>query len=157
MYNNIIDDKLDFVNNLMKITDTATRTKKKKNQIKYDILKTINNSAVGDIKDNSQKNKSEVKVFKNEIVDQLNLIGKIRVDYLTNVNEILMLMNKLYDDDNTDDVDTNTTLLKSNKINALLDKSLDYAWQVCGAKKIKHKIINDKDMHLDRYINIIKE
>ena len=35
MYNNIIDDKLDFVNNLMKITDTATRTKKKKksNQI----------------------------------------------------------------------------------------------------------------------------
>ena len=157
MYNNIIDDKLDFVNNLMKITDTATRTKKKKNHIKYDILKTINNSVVGDIKDNSQKNKSEVKVFKNEIVDQLNLIGKIRVDYLTNVNEILMLMNKLYDDDNTDDVDTNTTLLKSNKINALLDKSLDYAWQVCGAKKIKHKIINDKDMHLDRYINIIKD
>ena len=66
-------------------------------------------------------------------------------------------MNKLYDEYNTDDVYTNTTLLKLNKINALLDKSLDYAWQVCGAKKIKHKIINDKDMYLDRYINIIND
>ena len=156
MYNNIIDDKLDFVNNLMKIINTAIRTKKI-NQIKDDILKTINNIVVGDIKDNSQKNKSEVQLFKNEIVDQLNLIGKVRVDYLTNVNEILMLMNKLYDEYNTDDVYTNTTLLKLNKINALLDKSLDYAWQVCGAKKIKHKIINDKDMYLDRYINIIND
>ena len=36
MYNNIIDDKLDFVNNLMKITDTATRTKK--NQIKSNMI-----------------------------------------------------------------------------------------------------------------------
>ena len=46
MYNNIIDDKLDFVNNLMEIIDTAIRTKKI-NQIKDDILKTINNSVVG--------------------------------------------------------------------------------------------------------------
>ena len=110
------------------------------------------------LRDNSQKNKSEAQVPKNEIVDQVNLIAKIRVDYLTNVNEILMLINKLYDDDDdNDDVDTNTTLLKLNKINALLDKSLDYAWKLCGAKKIKHKVIIDKDMHLDRYINIIND
>ena len=66
-------------------------------------------------------------------------------------------MNKLYDDDN-DDVDTNTSLIKLNKINALFDKSLDYAWKLCDAKKIKkHKIIIDKDMHSDRYINIIND
>ena len=53
--------------------------------------------------------------LKNEIVDQVNLTAKIRVDYLTNANEIVMLMNKLYDDDN-DDVDTNTSLIKLNKI-----------------------------------------
>ena len=62
-------------------------------------------------------------------------------------------MNKLYDD-------SNMTLLKLNEINALLDKSLDHAWKLCCVKKRKkHKIINDEDknMHLDRYTNIVND
>ena len=60
MYNNIIDDKLDFVNNLMEIIDTAIRTKKI-NQIKDDILKTINNSVVGDIRYKPYNKKNTLK------------------------------------------------------------------------------------------------
>ena len=77
----------------------------------------------------------------------------MRVDYSKNVNQIFMIMNKLYDD-------SNMTLLKLNKINALLDKSLDYAWKLCCVKKRKkHKIINDEDknMYLDRYTNIVND
>ena len=51
-------------------------------------------------------------------------------------------------------------LIKLDKINALLDKSLDYAWKLCRVKKRKeHKIINDedKDTYLDRYTNIVND
>ena len=87
------------------------------------------------------------KYLKNKIVDRVNLTAKIRVDYSKNVNQIFMIMNKLYDD-------SNMTLLKLNEINALLDKSLDHAWKLCCVKKRKkHKIINDedRDTYLDRY------
>ena len=67
MYNNIIDDKLDFVNNLMEIIDTAIRTKKI-NQIKDDILKTINNSVVGDIKYKPYNKKKTLKKIVNQIL-----------------------------------------------------------------------------------------
>ena len=60
MYNNIVDDKLDFVNNLMEIIDTAIR-RKKINQIKDDILKTINNSVVGVLNKNLIINKKTLK------------------------------------------------------------------------------------------------
>ena len=40
----------------------------------------------------------------------------------------------------------------------MVDKFLDYAWKLCDAKKIKkHKIIIGKDMHSDRYINMIND
>ena len=136
-----------------KVKDKPDTSEKKD---KPDTIKKKDNNQK--LRDNSQKIKSEAQVIKNQIVDQVNLIAKISVDYLANANEIVMLINKLYDDDDdNDDADTNTTLLKLNKINALLDKSLDYAWKLCGAKKIKHKVIIDKDMHLDRYINIIND
>ena len=51
-------------------------------------------------------------------------------------------------------------LIKLDKINALLDKSLDYAWKLCSVKKRKlHKIINDedKDTYFDRYTNIVND
>ena len=67
MYNNIIDDKLDFVNNLMEIIDTAIRTKKI-NQIKDYILKTINNSVVGDIKYKPYNKKKTLKKIVNQIL-----------------------------------------------------------------------------------------
>ena len=64
-----------------------------------------------------------------------------------------MIMNKLNDD-------PNMSFFKLDKINALLDKSLDYAWKLCCVKKRKkHKIINDedKDTYLDRYTNIVND
>ena len=62
-------------------------------------------------------------------------------------------MNKLNEDGNM-------SPLKLDKINALLDKSLDYEWKLCHVKKRKeHKIINDedKDTYLDRYTNIVND
>ena len=35
---------------------------------------------------------------KNKVVDQVNLISKIRSDYLKNINEISEIMNDLHDD-----------------------------------------------------------
>ena len=84
------------------------------------------------------KIKSEEVLEKNKI-DQLNRTAKIRIDYLINVNEIVMMMNKLNED-------PNMRLFRLDKIDALLDKSLDYAWKLCcGKKRKEHKIINDED------------
>ena len=99
------------------------------------------------------KIKSEEVLEKNKIIDSVNQAAKIRVDYLINVNEIVMMMNKLNED-------PNMSLFKLDKINASLDKSLDYAWKLCRVKKRKeHKIINDedKDTYLDRYTNIVND
>ena len=50
------------------------------------------------------KNKAQVNndksiiIKKNKMVDQVNLIAKIRTDYLKNINEISEIMNDLHDD-----------------------------------------------------------
>ena len=52
------------------------------------------------------------------------------------------------------------SLFKLDKINALLDKSLDYARKLrCVKKRKEHKTINDedKDTYLDRYINMVND
>ena len=98
------------------------------------------------------KIKSEEVLEKNKI-DQLNRTAKIRIDYLINVNEIVMMMNKLNED-------PNMSLFRLDKINALLDISLDYAWKLCHVKKRKElKIINDedKDTYLDRYTTTVND
>ena len=97
------------------------------------------------------KSEEEKVLEKNKIIDQVNQTAKVRVDYLININEIVMMMNKLNED-------PNTSLFKLDKINALLDKSLDCAWKLgCVKKRKKHMIINDedKDTYLDRYTNIV--
>ena len=124
----------------------ALRDNPQKIKSKAQVLK--NKSSL--IKD---KIKSEEVLEKNKIIDRVNQTAKIRVDYLINVNEIVMMMNKLNED-------PNMSLFKLDKINALLDKSLDYAWKLCHVKKRKeHKIINDedKDTYLDRYTNIVND
>ena len=89
---------------------------------------------------------------KNKVVDQVNLTAKIRIDYLKNVNEIIEIMNELHDDD------PHLRLFELNRINALLDKSLDYAWELShGGNREKHEIIIDKDMCLNRYSDIIND
>ena len=94
---------------------------------------------------------------KNKVVDQVNLIAKIRIDYLKNVNEISEIMNELNDD-------PHLRLLELNKINDLLDKSLDYAWELShGGNREKHETTNDKDkdkdkdMNMNRYTDIIND
>ena len=57
---------------------------------------------------------------KNKVVDQVNLISKIRSDYLKNINEISEIMNDLHDDPQLRHIELN-------KINVLTDKSLDHA------------------------------
>ena len=78
------------------------------------------------IKEHTTKNKSikpekEALIHKkNKVVDQVNLIAKIRSDYLKNINEISEIMNDLHDDPQLRHIELN-------KINVLTDKSLDLA------------------------------
>ena len=62
-------------------------------------------------------------------------------------------MNELHNDD-----DPHLRFFELNRINALLDKSLDYAWELShGGNREKHEIIIDKDMCLNRYSDIIND
>ena len=77
MNNDIIDDKLDFINNLIQIIDTAIRPKKI-NQFKGDILKSINNSMVGDIKKKDYNKKTLKKIIKKKTLKKIiKIIKKI--------------------------------------------------------------------------------
>ena len=90
---------------------------------------------------------------KEKVVDQINLIAKIRIDYSKNVNEIFEIMNELHDN-------PLLRLLELNRINALFDKSLDYAWELShGGNSEKHEITIDKDinMYVNRYSGIISD
>ena len=62
-------------------------------------------------------------------------------------------MNELHDD-------RHLRLLELNRINALLDKSLDYAWELShSGNREKHEITidKDKDMYVNRYTDIIND
>ena len=59
----------------------------------------------------------------NELIDQVNLLAKTRNNFSKNINEICMLMNELQDEIYDDSW---LKLVELNKINALLDESLDY-------------------------------
>ena len=77
-------------------------------------------------KEHTTKNKSikpekEALIHKkNKVVDQVNLIAKIRSDYLKNINEISEIMNDLHDDPQLRHIELN-------KINVLTDKLLGHA------------------------------
>ena len=62
-------------------------------------------------------------------------------------------MNELHDD-------PHLRRLELNRINALLDKSLDYAWELShSGNREKHEITidKDKDMYVNRYTDIIND
>ena len=62
-------------------------------------------------------------------------------------------MNELHDD-------RHLRLLELNRINAVLDKSLDYAWELShGGNREKHEISidKDKDMYVNRYADFIND
>ena len=76
-------------------------------------------------KNKSIKPKKEALIHKkNKLVDQVHLIAKIRSDYLKNINEISEIMNDLHDDPQLRHIELN-------KINVLVDKSLNFATELC--------------------------
>ena len=121
----------------------------------------VNNDKVQVNNDNTKlkahKNKAQVNndksiiIKKNKVVDQVNQIAKIRPHYLKNINEISEIINDLHDDPQLRHIELN-------RINALLDKSLEYAWELShGGNRKKHEITIDKDMCLNRYSDIIND
>ena len=90
----------------------------------------------------------------NELIDQVNLLAKTRNDFLKNFNEICMLMNELQDEIYDDD--SWLRLVELNKINVLLDESLDYVRKMIYAEnREKHeKISIDKDKDIDGYVSM---
>ena len=79
----------------------------------------------------------------------------MRSDFLENVSEICSLMKELKDDLYDDSW---LRLAELNKINALLDESLDYVWKmVYGVNREKYEIGSiDKDKHkdIDGYVSM---
>ena len=79
----------------------------------------------------------------------------MRSDFVENVSEICSLMKELKDDLYDDSW---LRLAELNKINALLDESLDYVWKmVYGVNREKYEIDSiDKDKHkdIDGYVSM---
>ena len=90
----------------------------------------------------------------NEQIDQVNLLAKTRNDFSKNVEETYSLMNELQDEIYDDDLWSR--LVELNKINALLDDSLEYVWRmVYDDISEKHEKIDiDKDKDIDGYVSV---
>ena len=98
---------------------------------------------------NNERAKYLVKT--NELIDQVNLLAKVRKGFLDNINKICILMSELQDEIYADD--SWLRLLELNKINALLDKSWDYIWKTIYSKKRKKKEINNIDINKEKDID----
>ena len=121
-------------NSKLKVNNTKVQAHN--NKVKVDKVQVndtkvqVNNDKVRVNQDNTKlkadKNQAQVNndksiiIKKNKIVDQVNLIAKIRYDYLKNVNEISEIINDFHDDPQLRHIELN-------KINVLTDKSLDHA------------------------------
>ena len=109
--------------------------------------------------DNNERTKHLDKI--NKLIDHVNLLARIKNDFSTNVNRICVLMNKLHDEIYGDD--SWLMLVKLNKINTLLEESLDYVWKmIYGENREKHEKINidkHKDIvgYVSKYIDIVND
>ena len=91
----------------------------------------------------------------NNLIDQVNLLAKVRKGLSSNINKIYILMSELQDKIYSDD--SWLRLVEMNKTNALLDESLDYVWMIYGKNREKNEINNididkDKDIDIDGYV-----
>ena len=97
----------------------------------------------------------------NKKIDQVSLIAKIKNDCSKNVCKICELMNELQDEIYSDD--SWFRLVELNKINALIDHSLDYIWKIVyGKNREKHETIDidkhkDTDGYVSKYTYIIND
>ena len=86
---------------------------------------------------------------KNKVIDQVNEITQAKNDYLKNVNEDLVLMNESH-------TDPKLTLKKLNKINLLLDESINYEWKLSkGVNRKKYELNMTYTLDIDSYTDII--
>ena len=89
----------------------------------------------------------------NELIDQVNLLARIRNNFSKNGEEICGLMNELHNEMYSDD--SWLRILELNKINVSIDEALDYVWKTFyGKNREKHETINiDKDKDIDGYVS----
>ena len=90
----------------------------------------------------------------NKLIDQVNLIVEVRKGFSDNINKICILMSELQDGMYSDV--SWLRLVEMNKINPLLDKSLDFIWKMIYGKNREENEINnidiDKDKDIDGYV-----
>ena len=140
-------------NSKLKVNNTKVQARNDKvNVDKVQVNNTkvlVNNNNVRANKDNTKlkadKNKAQINhdksiiIKKNKIVDQVNLIAKIRSDYLKNINEISEIMNDLHENPQLRHIELN-------KINVLTDKLLDHASELShGKNRERYGVINNID------------
>ena len=108
------------------------------------------------IKEHTTKNKSikpekEALIHKKKkVLDQVNLIAKIRYYYSKNINEISEIMNDLHDD-------LQLRHIELNKIKVLTDKSLDLASELChSGNREWYCVIDNIDIINDK-IDLVNE
>ena len=110
-----------------------------------------NDNEASDNEASDNKEKSSVQ----KLIDQVNMIVEASKAFLNNINKIRTLTNDLQDELFSDD--PWLKLFEMNKINALVDESLDYIWNmIYGKKREKNEITNidiDKDKDIDGYIS----
>ena len=111
-----------------------------------------NNNEPCDTKEKSADHEAYDKT--NNLIDQVNLLAKVRKGLSSNINKICILMSELQDKIYSDD--SWVRLVEMNKTNALLDESLDYVWiMIYGKNREKNEINNidiDKDKDIDGYV-----
>ena len=111
------------------------------------------------IEDNKERTRHLDKI--NKQVDHVNLLARIRNDFSKNVEEICRLMNELHSEIYSDD--SWLRLVELNKINMLLDETLDYVWKTLyDENRENHERINidkykDIDGYVSKYTNIVND
>ena len=114
-------------------------TTKNKDIIKEHTTKNKDINKEHTTKNKSIKPKKEAINKKNNVVDQVNLIAKIRSDYLKNIHEISEIMNELHDEPQLRHIELN-------KINVLSEKSLDLVSELChGGNREWYGVIDNID------------
>ena len=141
-------------NSKLKVNNTNAQV----NNVNTKVL--VNNDKVQVNNDNTKpkahKNKAQVNkdkliiIKKNKVVDQVNLIAKIRTDYLKNINEISEIINDLHDGPQLRHIELNT-------IYVLTNKSLDHASELShGGNREWYDVINNIDTINDK-IDLVNE
>ena len=139
-------DKAQVYNNVQvnntKVKVGKSKVNNTKAQVNNDKMQ-VNNNKVHVNKDNTKDKLIIIK--KNKIVDQVNLIAKMRADYL----KIPEKMNYLHDD-------LRLRYIELDKINTLTYRLLDYAWELSHGNRGWYVAINNIDSINDK-IDLVNE